>query len=66
MKTLHVLVRDPKGRIESQAIGRAISAAAIDEKVTTSARRKGLVALTSYEAYSPRQAAEAMRTLAEF
>jgi hypothetical protein len=65
MKTLHVVVRDPKGRIGSQAIGQAISAAGIDEKVTTSALRKGLVALTVYQAYSPRQAADAMATLAE-
>jgi len=65
MKTLHLVVRDPKGRIGSQTIGRAIAAAAIDEKVTASALRSGLVALTFYQAYSPRQAAQAMRTLAE-
>ena len=65
MKTLHVIVRDPKDRIGYQPIGRAIVAAAIDEKVTTSALRRGLAALAFYQAYSPREAAEAMRTLAQ-
>jgi hypothetical protein len=65
MRTLHIVVRDPKGRIGRQPIGQAIVAAAIDEKVTTSALRKGLLALACYQAHSPRQAAEALRTLAE-
>lgn len=64
MKTLYVVVRDPKGRIGSQPIGRAIVAAAVGEKATPSALRHGLLALAFYQAYSPREAAEAMRTLA--
>jgi hypothetical protein len=65
MRTLHIVVRDPDGRMGDQAIGQAIVAAAIDEKVTKSALRKSLLALAFYQAHSPRQAAEAMRTLAE-
>ena len=65
MRTLHIVVRDPNGRIGRQPIGRAIVAASIDEKVTKSALRKGLLALAFYQAHSSRQAEEAMRTLAE-
>jgi hypothetical protein len=65
MRTLHIVMRDAGGQVSHQAIGRAIVAAAIDEKVTRSTLRTGLLALAFYQSHSPRQAAEAMRTLAE-
>ena len=65
MKTLHLVVRDPSGRIGQQAIGHAIIAAEIDEPVTPSALHNGLLALASYQAHSPREAVAAMRVLAD-
>ncbi len=65
MNTLHVVVREPNGRIEYQAIGHAILAADIDGAVTPSALHKSLLALALYQAHSPRQAAAAMRALAD-
>ena len=65
MKTLHLVVRDPSGRIEYQAIGDAIVAADFHVGVTPSALQKSLVALALYEAHSPREAAAAMRVLAD-
>ncbi len=65
MKTLHLVVRDPNGRIEYQPIGHAIVAADIDGDTTPSALYKSLLALALYQAHSPRQAAAAMRMLAD-
>ena len=65
MKTLHLVVRDPSGRIGQQAIGHAIIAAQIDEPATPSALHNGLLALASYQAHSPREAVAAMRVLAD-
>lgn len=65
MKTLHLVVRDPNGRIECQPIGHAIVAADIDGDVTRSALQDTLVALAFYQAHSPSEAAAAMRVLAE-
>ena len=64
-KTLYLIVRDGNGRIGQQAIGHAILGAETDEDATPSALRNGLLALASYHAYSPRQAAAAMRELAD-
>ena len=65
MKTLHLVVRDPSGRIGQQAIGHAIIAAESDEPATPSALHNGLLALASYQAHSPREAVAAMRVLAD-
>jgi len=65
MKTLHLVLRDPNGRIECQAIGHSIVAAGIDGDVTGSALQKTLLALALYQAHSPREAAAAMRVLAD-
>ena len=65
MKTLHLVVRDPSGRIGQQAVGHAIIAAEIDEPMTPSALHNGLLALASYQAHSPREAVAAMRVLAD-
>src|SRR5437870_3333215 len=65
MRTLCLVVRDPRGRIGYQEIGHAIMAADTHGNVTSSALRNSLLALASYEAHSPIQAAAAMRTLAE-
>ena len=65
MKTLHLVVRDPNGRIECQAIGPAIVAAGIDGDVARSALQKSLLVLTLYQAHSPSEAAAAMRVLAD-
>ena len=65
MKTLHLVLRDPNGRIECQAVGHAIVAAGIDGDVTRSALQKTLVALACYQAHSPSEAAAAMRVLAD-
>ena len=65
MKTLHLVVRDPNGRIEYQAIGDAIVAADFDGGVTPSALHKSLLALALYQAHSPREAVAAMRVLAD-
>ena len=64
-KTLHLIVRDGNGRIGRQAIGHAILRAEFDEDATPSALRNGLLALAYYQAHSPRQAAAAMRVLAD-
>jgi len=65
MKTLHLVVRDPNGRIECQPIGHAIVAADIDEDLTRSALQETLVALAFYQAHSRSEAAAAMQVLAE-
>ena len=65
MKSLHLIVRDPNGRIGQQTIGHAIIAAGVDEQATPSALHNGLLALAFYQAHSPRQAAAAMRVLAD-
>ena len=65
MKTLHLVLRDPNGRIEWQAIGHAIVAAGIHGDVTRSALHKSLVALALYQAHSPSEAAAAIRVLAD-
>ena len=65
MKTLHLVLRDPNGRIECQAIGHAIVAAGIDGDVPGSILQKALVALACYQAHSPSEARAAMRVLAE-
>ena len=64
-KTLLLIVRDTHGRIAQQAIGPAIVGAEIDEVATPSALRDGLLALACFRAHSPRQAAAAMRELAD-
>jgi len=65
MKTLHLVLRDPNGRIEYQAIGHAIVAAGIDGDLTRSPLQKSLVALALFQAHSPSEAAAAMRVLAD-
>ncbi|MBI2361607.1 MAG: hypothetical protein HYV04_22310, partial [Deltaproteobacteria bacterium] len=65
MRTLHLVLRDPNGRIECQAIGHSIVAAGIDGDVTGSALQKTLLALALYQAHSPSEAAAAMRVLAD-
>ena len=64
-KTLHLVVRDPNGRIEYQPIGHAIVAADIDGDTTPSALHNDLSTLALYQAHSPRQAAAAMGVLAD-
>ena len=65
LKTLHLVVLDPNGRIEYQAIGHAILAADIDGDVTPSALHKSRLAWALYQAHSAREAAAAMRVLAD-
>ena len=63
MNSLHIVVRGQTGQVAVQAIGQALVAAA--ETADTAALQRGLLALACYQAYSPSEAAEAMRTLAE-
>ena len=65
LRTLHLVVRDPNGRIEYQAVGDAIVRADIDGNAMPSAVHESLLALALYQAHSPRQAATAMRVLAD-
>lgn len=65
MKTLHLVLRDPNGRVEYQAIGHAIVAAGIDGDATRSRLQRSVLALALYQAHSPSEAAAAMRVLAD-
>ena len=64
-RTLHVVFRQPTGRIGHQAIGSAVVEADYEAKLTKLALRRGIESLADFSFYSPAQAAEAMRELDE-